>query len=182
MPCQICHGGGASITTTAPWRDGFRDGTLGPTSGSEALGLFRPNLGCRAVCCKPSTIKTMVSCPGDAGLSMQLGSASCWLTDLVRLPRNSARTSWGSHGPTRKNVSGRFSSRPLMDERVRKTWKQPAPPTSSGPPRDHLTFGLRSSCERAEPMLPLLMRVAPVSILAATCSPFEATSAVFTPS
>jgi hypothetical protein len=47
---------------------------------------------------------------------------------------------------------------------------------------DHLIFGLRSSCERVEFMLALVMRWAPVSTLAGTCSPFEAASAVLTPS
>ena len=46
----------------------------------------------------------------------------------------------------------------------------------------HLTFGLRSSCERAELMLALVTRVTPVSTLADTFSPFEAASAVLTPS
>jgi hypothetical protein len=44
----------------------------------------------------------------------------------------------------------------------------------------HLTFGLRSSCERAEAMLALVTRVTPVSTLADTFSPFEAASAVLT--
>ena len=47
---------------------------------------------------------------------------------------------------------------------------------------DHLILGLRSSCERAEFMLALVMTVAPVSTLAGTCSPFEAASAILTPS
>ena len=47
---------------------------------------------------------------------------------------------------------------------------------------DHLIFGLSSSCERAEFMFALVMTMAPVSILAGTCSPFEAASAVLTPS
>jgi hypothetical protein len=46
----------------------------------------------------------------------------------------------------------------------------------------HLTFGLRSSCERAELMLALVTRVTPISTLADTFSPFEAASAVLTPS
>jgi hypothetical protein len=46
----------------------------------------------------------------------------------------------------------------------------------------HLTFGLRSSCERAELMLALVTRVTPVSTLVDTFSPFEAASAVLTPS
>ena len=46
----------------------------------------------------------------------------------------------------------------------------------------HLTFGFRSSCERAELMLALVTRVTPVSTLADTFSPFEAASAVLTPS
>ena len=46
----------------------------------------------------------------------------------------------------------------------------------------HLIFGLRSSCERAELMLALVTRVTPVSTLADTFSPFEAASAVLTPS
>jgi len=45
-----------------------------------------------------------------------------------------------------------------------------------------LTFGLRSSCERAELMLALVISVTPVSTLADTFSPFEAASAVLTPS
>ena len=49
-------------------------------------------------------------------------------------------------------------------------------------PPGHLTFGLRSSCERAELMLALVTRVTPVSTLADTFSPFEAASAVLTPS
>ena len=49
-------------------------------------------------------------------------------------------------------------------------------------PPGHSTFGLRSSCERAELMLALVTRVAPVSTLAGTGSPFEAASAVLTPS
>src|ERR1700730_15123857 len=47
---------------------------------------------------------------------------------------------------------------------------------------DHLIFGLSSSCERVEFMFALVMRLTPVSILAGTCSPFEAASAVLTPS
>jgi hypothetical protein len=47
---------------------------------------------------------------------------------------------------------------------------------------NHSTFGLRSSCERAELMLALVTRVTPVSTLAGTGSPFEAASAVLTPS
>src|ERR1700680_1868861 len=43
---------------------------------------------------------------------------------------------------------------------------------------DHLIFGLSSSCERVEFMFALVMRLTPVSILAGTCSPFEAASAV----
>ena len=50
-----------------------------------------------------------------------------------------------------------------------------------GPP-GHSLFGLRSSCDRAELMLALVTRVAPVSTLAATCSPIEAARAVLTPS
>src|ERR1700724_3359235 len=46
----------------------------------------------------------------------------------------------------------------------------------------HSTFGLSSSCERDELMLALVTRVTPVSTLADTCSPFEAASAIFTPS
>src|ERR1700687_1359059 len=46
----------------------------------------------------------------------------------------------------------------------------------------HLTFGFRSSCERAELMLALVTRVTPVSTLSDTFSPFEAASAVLTPS
>jgi len=49
-------------------------------------------------------------------------------------------------------------------------------------PPGHLIFGLRSSCERAELMLDLVTRVTPVSTLADTFSPFEAASAVLTPS
>src|SRR6202035_737530 len=62
------------------------------------------------------------------------------------------------------------------------------PPSLKGPgsrrqaPPGHLTFGLRSSCERAELMLALVTRVTPVSTLADTFSPFEAASAVLTPS
>ena len=47
---------------------------------------------------------------------------------------------------------------------------------------DHSTFGLTSSCERAEFMFALVITLAPVSILAGTCSPFAAASAVLTPS
>jgi hypothetical protein len=83
--------------------------------------------------------------------------------------------------PGAPNVSGRLGSRPLMDVRVRKLETTRAVHLKRST-RDHLTFGLRSSCERAEPMLPLVIRVAPVSTFAATCSPFEAASAVFTPS
>lgn len=43
-------------------------------------------------------------------------------------------------------------------------------------------FGLRSSCDRAEFMLALVMTLAPVSIVAGTFSPFEAASAVLTAS
>jgi len=47
---------------------------------------------------------------------------------------------------------------------------------------DQLIFGLRSSCDRAELMLALVMRLAPVSRVAGTFSPFEAASAVLMPS
>jgi hypothetical protein len=60
-------------------------------------------------------------------------------------------------------------------------YKRGSSDLSSTPP-GHSTFGLRSSCERAEPMLALVMRVTPISTLADTCSPFEAASAVLTPS
>ena len=43
-------------------------------------------------------------------------------------------------------------------------------------------LGLRSCCERAEFILALVMRLAPVSTLAGTCSPRAAASAVLTPS
>jgi hypothetical protein len=46
----------------------------------------------------------------------------------------------------------------------------------------HCTFGLRSSCERAELRLAFVTRMAPVSTLADTGSPFEAARAVLTPS
>jgi hypothetical protein len=48
--------------------------------------------------------------------------------------------------------------------------------------RDHLMFGLRSSCARAEFMFALVMMLAPMSMLAGTCSPIEAASAVLMPS
>jgi hypothetical protein len=47
---------------------------------------------------------------------------------------------------------------------------------------DHLIFGFRSSCDRAEFILTLVMTWAPVLILTGTCSPFAAARAVLTPS
>jgi hypothetical protein len=47
---------------------------------------------------------------------------------------------------------------------------------------DQLVLALRRSCDRAEFMLAFVMRLAPVSILAGTCSPLEAASAVLMPS
>jgi hypothetical protein len=62
------------------------------------------------------------------------------------------------------------------------TWHRVNPRLGLAFVPDHLIFGLRSSCERPEFMLTLVMRLTPVSMLAGTCSPFEAASAVLTPS
>jgi len=67
---------------------------------------------------------------------------------------------------------------PLADQ----SWRGRVLQIGSVRPPGHSTFGLRSSCDRAELMLAFVTRVAPVSTLAATGSPIEAASAVLTPS
>src|SRR6266700_4211883 len=85
--------------------------------------------------------------------------------------------------PCRRHKRKRPASQPAAHGHAREeTGKQPAPSISTRPSAGHLTFGLRSSCERGELMLALVMRVAPVSTVAGTCAPFEAASAVLTPS
>jgi hypothetical protein len=46
----------------------------------------------------------------------------------------------------------------------------------------HWILGLRSSCDRAELIFALVMRLTPVSTMAGTFSPLDAASAVLTPS